>query len=317
MTDLQKQIVELKQKCNALILSHYYTNPEIQDIADYVGDSFFLAQKGQQSKASVILLAGVVFMAESVKILNPDKIVLAPDLEAGCSLVQMTPFMKFSDWRNSQPNAIVVTYINSSVEVKALSDVICTSSNAETILRSIPTNRPVLFGPDRNLGGYLVRKTGRPMTLWEGECEIHARFSYEKLALLKQNNPNALVLAHPECTEQVLALADVIGSTSRLLEEVTNNHRVRTFIIATESGIFHQMRKNRSNVELIQAPMNETASTENCYDCPYMKKNSLPKIYEALANLAPQVDIAKPLLAKAAVPLNRMLDICAGQQPWQ
>ncbi|HEX4924187.1 MAG TPA: quinolinate synthase NadA [Bdellovibrionales bacterium] len=306
---LEADIARLKKERNALILAHYYQEAEIQEIADKIGDSYFLAAEGQKSSADVIVLAGVVFMAESVKILNPAKKVLVPDLEAGCSLVSGTPYQAYKNWRLQYPDGIAVTYINSSAEVKSVSDVICTSSNAEKIIAAIPKHRPILFGPDRNLGRFLEKKTGRQMVLWPGACEVHVLFSAQKLFELKMLHPDAAVLAHPECEEGVLAYADVIGSTSKLLEQ-SKVLPHKKFIIATEDGIIHQMKKGRPDAEFIQAPDLQGCS---CNQCPYMKKNSLEKIRDALQNLKPEVYVPEKLMEEARIPLQRMMDITAGK----
>lgn len=249
-------------------------------------------------------------MAESVKILSPEKTVLVPDLAAGCSLVDHSPYEKYLKWRLENPEHIAVTYINSSAAVKSISDVICTSSNAEKIINSIPKNRPILFGPDANLGRFLEKKLARPMTKWPGSCEVHVLFSSQKLFALKQQYPKALVIAHPECDDAVLQFADVIGSTSRLLEEVKNNKNVTEFIVATEEGIMHQMRKVRPEATLIQAPAEGSCA---CNQCPYMKLNTLEKIRQALQTLSPAVEV-EPLTAKLAqVSLQRMMDITDGK----
>lgn len=307
---LVEEIQQLKKEKNAVVLAHYYTEGEIQDIADYVGDSFYLAKMGQQVKQDVILLAGVVFMAESVKILNPTKTVLVPDLQAGCSLVDEAPYEKFLAWKKQHPRGITVTYINSSAEVKSISDVIVTSSNAKQIVDSIPRNRPILFGPDKNLGRYLEKETGRDFINWPGSCQVHVLFEAQKLMELIKQNPDAIVIAHPECDDSVLMWAQVIGSTSRLLEEVQKNP-AKKFIVATETGIFHQMKKLRPDAELIQAPVADASCA--CNDCPYMKLNSLEKIKLSLQTLKPQVNISEELRLKAKVGLDRMLAITAGQ----
>ncbi|MAE75063.1 MAG: quinolinate synthase [Bdellovibrionaceae bacterium] len=309
MGSIESRIETLKKKHNALILAHFYEDGDIQDIADHIGDSLFLAQQGQQSEAPVVLLAGVVFMAESVKILSPNKTVLAPDMNAGCSLVQHSPYEKYLEWRKQHPNGIAVTYINSSAEVKSISDVICTSSNAEKIIASIPEDRPILFGPDKNLGRYLAKKFGREMVLWQGACEVHVLFSARKLYELKLEHPDAPVIAHPECDEAVLQYADVIGSTSRLLQEVKDNP-AKTFIVATEHGILHQMQKARPDATLIQAPAEGSCA---CNNCPYMKLNTLEKIEKALESLEPSVSVPDDIRAKAQVSLDRMMDITAGR----
>ncbi|HVK62270.1 MAG TPA: quinolinate synthase NadA, partial [Bdellovibrionales bacterium] len=236
MPSLQNEILELKKKHDAVILAHYYEDGEIQDVADYIGDSLYLAQLGEKLKNPVVLLAGVVFMAESVKILSPEKTVLVPDLGAGCSLVDYSPYERYLEWRQKYPDAIAVTYVNSSAAVKSISDVCVTSSNAEKIIGAIPPDRMIAFGPDRNLGRYLSKKLNRDMIFWPGSCQVHVLFSARKLFELKSQYPNALVLAHPECSEAVLQYADVIGSTSRLLEEVKSNKSTNQFIVATEDG---------------------------------------------------------------------------------
>lgn len=308
MKALAQEIHDLKKQKQAVILAHYYEEGDIQDIADHVGDSLFLAQMGQKSKAPVVLLAGVYFMAESVKILSPQKTVLVPDLAAGCSLVEHSPVHKYLQWREQHPDALCMTYINSSAAVKSISDVICTSSNAEKILAGIPKQRRVLFGPDYNLGRYLAKKLDREMILWPGSCEVHVLFSARKLFELRQQYPKAPVIAHPECVDAVLEHADVIGSTSRLLEEVKNNP-ARQFIVATESGIFHQMKKLRPDAELIQAPAEGSCA---CNECPYMKLNTLEKIKAALLNLKPQVTLDEDLRRRAQIPLDRMMTLTQG-----
>lgn len=305
-----EEIARLKKEKNAVILAHYYADSEIQDIADYIGDSFYLAKMGQQVQQKVILLAGVVFMAESVKILNPEKTVLVPDLQAGCSLVDEAPYDKYLQWKQKHPRGITVTYINSSTQVKSISDVIVTSSNAKQIVEAIPKNRPILFGPDKNLGAFLEKETGRDFVMWPGSCQVHVLFEAQKLMALIKQHPDAIVIAHPECDDSVLMWAQVIGSTSRLLEEVEKNP-AKKFIVATETGILHQMKKRRPDAELIQAPVADPGCA--CNDCPYMKLNSLEKIRQALTTLEPQVKIAPELRDLAQVGLNRMLDITAGK----
>lgn len=308
-TTLVKEILELKKARNAEILAHYYETGDIQDLADHVGDSLYLAQMGQKSSAPVILLAGVVFMAESVKILSPNKTVLVPDLEAGCSLVESSPYEAYKKWRLENPRHICVSYVNCSASVKAISDVICTSSNAEKVIGSIPKDRPILFGPDKNLGRYLKHKLNRDMTMWEGSCEVHILFNAKLLYELKIKNPDAVVIAHPECDDGVLSQADVIGSTSRLLEEVQKNP-AKKFIVATEEGIFHQMKKARPDATILQAPIDEACA---CNQCPYMKLNTLEKIRNALRDLSPQVSVSPQMIELAKVSLNRMMDISSGK----
>lgn len=304
------EIKRLKKEKNAVILAHYYADGEIQDIADYVGDSYYLAKMGQQVEQEVILLAGVVFMAESVKILNPSKTVLVPDLEAGCSLVDEAPYEQYLEWKKKHPRGITVTYINSSAAVKTISDVIVTSSNAKQIVDAIPRNRPVLFGPDKNLGRFLEKETGRDFVLWPGSCQVHVLFEAQKLMELIKQHPDAVVIAHPECEDSVLMWAQVIGSTSRLLEEVQKNP-ARKFIVATETGIFHQMKKLRPDAELIQAPVAEAGCA--CNDCPFMKLNSIEKIKLSLQTLKPQVELPEDVRLKAQIGLDRMMAITAGK----
>ena len=304
------EIAELKAKHNAYILAHYYEDGDIQDIADAVGDSLFLAQRGRDVDNPVVLLAGVVFMAESVKILSPEKTVLLPDPNAGCSLVDHSPYDKYLAWRREYPDAICVTYVNSSAAVKSITDVCVTSSNAEKIIGAIPNDRRILFGPDRNLGRYLAQKLKREMILWPGACEVHVLFSSRQLFELKQQHPGALVIAHPECSETVLNYADVIGSTSRLLQEVEKNKAVNQFIVATEHGIFHQMKKVRPDATLIQAPTDPSCA---CNECPYMKMNTLAKIRDALKNLKPRVEMDSDLLNRAKTSLDRMMAITEGK----
>lgn len=308
--DIREEILRLKNEKNAVLLAHYYEDGDIQDLADHVGDSFYLAKMGQQSKADVILLAGVVFMAESVKILNPNKTVLVPDLNAGCSLVNEAPFEQYLAWRQQHPDAICVTYINSSAEVKAVSDVIITSSNAKQIIERIPHDRRILFGPDKNLGKFLSKELNRDFILWDGTCQVHVLFSAKRLFELTQDHPDAVVIAHPECDPQILQYAHVIGSTSRLLDEVKQNP-AKKFIVATETGILHQMKKARPDVELIQAPTGDTSCA--CNDCPFMKLNTLEKIKRAFETLQPQVALSENLRIQAQVGLDRMMSITSGK----
>ncbi len=309
MENVLHRIQKLKRERNALILAHYYEDGAIQDCADFVGDSLALAQWGEQASNPVILMAGVVFMAESVKILSPDKMVLVPDMNAGCSLVDHSPYDKYLAWRHAYSDAICVTYVNSSAEVKSITDVCCTSSNAEKIINAIPKDRRILFGPDRNLGRYLAKKLNREMILWPGACQVHILFSDRKLFEMKSEHPDAVVIAHPECDEVVLKYADVIGATSRLLDEVKNNP-AKKFIVATEYGIFHQMQKARPDAILMQAPANNCA----CNECPFMKMNTLEKIAVALETLRPEVKITKALLEKSRTSLTRMMTITRGER---
>ncbi len=308
--DVAAEIQKLKKEKNAVILAHFYEEGDIQDLADYVGDSFYLAQMGQKVQADVILLAGVVFMAESVKILNPSKKVLVPDLNAGCSLVDGAPYDKYLQWRRDHPDGIAVTYINSSAEVKAISDVIITSSNAAKIIEAIPRDRQVLFGPDQHLGRFLSKKMSREFVLWPGSCQVHVLFNAKRLHEMIQDHPDAVVMAHPECEESVLQFAHVVGSTSRLLEEVEKNP-AKKFIVATETGIFHQMKKLRPDVLLIQAPVED--KTCACNNCPFMKLNTTEKIKRALQTLSPQVILTEDLRIRAQVSLDRMMAISRGE----
>jgi quinolinate synthase len=308
--DVIDSIKKLKKEKDVAILAHYYEDGAIQDVADYVGDSFYLAKMGQQAPNKNILLAGVVFMAESVKILNPDKTVLVPDLGAGCSLVKGAPYEKYLKWRQENPDAICVTYINSSAEVKSISDVIITSSNAQQIIESIPKDRKILFGPDQHLGRWLEKKLNRKFELWPGACEVHVLFNAKRLHALIQQHPDAVVIAHPECDDSVLQYATVIGSTSRLLDEVKINP-AKKFIVATETGIFHQMKKSRPDVELIQAPVLDEACA--CNDCPYMKMNTLKKIETALMTFKSNISLDENLRLKAYTSLDRMMKITSGQ----
>lgn len=311
MSTIVERIKKLKAEKDAVILAHYYQDGEIQDIADYVGDSFYLAKIGQQIPQKTVLLAGVVFMAESVKILNPDKTVLVPDLKAGCSLVDEAPYEQYLAWRKENPTGIAVTYINSSAEVKAISDVIVTSSNAKKIVEAIPADRPVLFGPDKNLGAFLAKELNRKFVLWQGSCQVHVLFEAQKLIELMKIHPDAVVIAHPECDDSVLMWAKVIGSTSRLLEEVEKNP-AKKFIVATETGIFHQMKKVRPDAEIIQAPVADPNCA--CNDCPYMKLSSLEKIEKALLTFNPQVQLSEKLRLQAKISLDRMMDISADKK---
>ncbi len=303
------EILSLKKAQNALILAHFYEDGAIQDVADFVGDSLALAQYSQNTENPIVLMAGVVFMAETVKILSPQKTVLVPDTNAGCSLVHHSPFERYKAWKDEHPDSVLVSYVNCSAEAKSISDVICTSANAEKVIRAIPEEKTILFGPDRNLGSYLQKKIGRPMELWPGACDVHVLFSARKLYELKSKYPDAPVLAHPECVESVLQYADVTGSTSRLLEEVKTNP-AKTFIVATEPGIFHQMKKARPDAEIVQAPVEGTCA---CNECPYMKMNTLEKIAAALRDRSPQVTVDLSVIELARRPLERMMKISRGE----
>jgi quinolinate synthase len=304
-TDLVEEILKLKKQKNAVILAHYYQMGEIQDIADFIGDSLQLAQAAQKTNASIILFAGVHFMAETAKILNPDKKVIVPDMNAGCSLADSCPAESFSEFKKKYPDAVVISYINCTAEVKALSYIICTSSNAVKIVESVPKDKRIIFAPDKNLGRYIIKKTGREMILWNGVCEVHEKFSLQKIIQLKVQHPDALLIAHPECEEDVLENADFIGSTSALLNFVKTNDS-KKFIVATETGILHQMQKSCPDKTFIPAPPNNTCA---CNECPYMKLNTLEKIYLALKNEEPEIVMSEELIEKAKKPLLRMLEL--------
>jgi len=305
--DQIQRIRTLKKEKDVLLLAHYYEDGDIQDIADDVGDSFYLAQRGQRAKEKVILLAGVVFMAESVKILNPTKKVLIPDLKACCSLADSCPPEKFSEFKKKHPDHIVITYINCTAEIKALSDIICTSSNAVQIVESLPAEQKIIFAPDKNLGAYINKKTKRNMVLWDGSCMVHEIFSLEKLIKLKVQNPNAKIIAHPECEAVILEYADFIGSTTALLN-YTKKSSDKEFIVLTETGILHQMQKSSPNKTFIPAPPNNSCA---CNDCPYMKLNTLEKIYIALKYEQPELVMNKDLMEKAKRPIQKMLELSA------
>lgn len=303
--ELADAVGRLRREMHAVILAHYYQEPEIQDVADFVGDSLELARRAASTDAEVIVFAGVHFMAETAKILNPDKRVLLPDLDAGCSLAEGCPAAEFRAFRVQHPDHVSITYINCSAEVKAASDIICTSSNAEKIIRQIPGERPIFFAPDRNLGRYLIRKTGRPMLLWDGSCVVHETFSLRKLMHLRLEHPDAEIIAHPECEEPVLAMAGFIGSTSVLLRHVQSSPS-REFIVATESGILHQMRRLAPDKEYIAAPPEEACS---CNECPYMKLNTMEKLYRCMRDRTPEIVIDPVILRQALAPIRRMLEM--------
>lgn len=303
--DYASEIERLKKENNAVILAHYYQESEIQDLADVVGDSLELARKAKSTNADIIVFAGVHFMAETAKILNPDKLVLLPDLAAGCSLADSCPAPLFKAYRQLHPDHLAITYINCSAEVKALSDIICTSSNAENIINRLPEDQPILFSPDKNLGNYLMKKTGRKMLLWDGSCIVHETFSERKIIDLKVKHPDAKIIAHPECEETILRHADFIGSTSKLLQYVSDDS-ANTYIVATESGIIHQMGKIASWKNYIAAPPEANC---NCNECPYMRLNTLEKLYLCMRDKTPQINLSKEVMAKALHPIERMLEM--------
>ena len=335
---LREAIAAIRRERNAVILAHYYQEGDIQDVADYVGDSLGLSQQAARTDADVIAFAGVHFMAETAKILNPGKAVVIPDLDAGCSLDESAPADEFAAWVAAHPGSVVVSYINCSAAVKALSDVICTSSNAEKVIRSIPEDRHILFAPDEHLGNWLIRQTGRPMTLWPGRCMVHDAFAVEQLQRLIDAYPDAEVIAHPECPPDVLELADFIGSTSRLIERVAEDPS-REYVVATESGLLHEIRRRVPHARVIPLPPSRSnvlgASTEAtlpqpgstgsggtvlpldpehgcaCAICPHMRKNTLAKLYLSLRDLRPQIELDPEIARRALRPIQRMLEISA------
>lgn len=305
--DLVEEIKKLKEEKNAVILAHYYQHPEIQDIADYIGDSLGLSQEAAKTDADVIVFAGVHFMAETAKILSPSKKVLLPDLNAGCSLSDSCPPHLFAKFKEMYPDHLVITYVNCTAELKALSDIVCTSTNAVQIVDSLPKDQKIIFGPDKNLGEYVMKKTGRDMVLWNGACMVHEIFSWDKIQDIKDSHPQAKFIAHPECEAHILDQADYIGSTSGLLK-FTQEDPSDTYIVATESGIIYQMQKASPHKTFIPAPPNNSCA---CNDCPYMKLNTLEKLYNCLKYELPEVDLPEDLIKKAQKPIERMLEISA------
>ncbi len=305
--DLFDEIDRLKKEKNAILLAHYYQEPDIQDVADYIGDSLGLSQRAAKTDADIIVFAGVHFMAETAKILCPEKKVLLPDLHAGCSLADSAPTQAFRKFREAHPDHVVITYINCTAEVKALSDIICTSSNAKQIIESLPEDQPIIFAPDRNLGAYLEKTTGREMLLWNGSCQVHEIFSVEKITQLKVRHPEAKIVAHPECEEVVLQMADFIGSTSALLKFVSEDPSGK-FIVATEPGILHQMEKNEPGKQFIPAPPNNSCA---CNNCPHMKLNTLEKLYLCMEYEEPEITLSAELIEKAKKPIDKMLELSA------
>ncbi|GAC1379428.1 MAG: quinolinate synthase NadA [Ginsengibacter sp.] len=303
--DLFAEIERLKKERNAIVLAHYYQEPDIQDVADFIGDSLGLAQKAETTNADVIVFAGVHFMAETAKILNPNKTVLLPDLNAGCSLADSAPASEFKKFKDAHPDHLVISYINCSSGVKALSDIICTSSNAEKIIESVPEDQKIIFAPDKNLGAYLIKKTGRDMLLWNGACIVHEIFSLEKLTKLKIRHPKAKVIAHPECEEPILRVADYIGSTTALLN-YTKKDSSNEYIVVTETGILHQMQKESPFKTFIPAPPDNMCA---CNDCPYMKLNTLEKLYLCMEYNLPQITMNEDIRLAARKPIERMLEI--------
>jgi quinolinate synthase len=301
--DLEDAIDRLKRERNAVVLAHFYQESDVQDVADFIGDSLQLAQAAAKTRADVICFAGVHFMAETAKILNPSRTVVLPDLEAGCSLASGCPADRFAAWISKYPGAVVVSYINCSAEVKALSDYIVTSSNAEKIISHIDPSKTILFAPDKNLGRYLERRTGRKMMLWQGSCIVHETFSLRKILSLKERHPNAEIIAHPECEEAVLDHANFIGSTTALLKYAVSSPGAE-FIVVTEAGILHSMQKQAPDKTFIAAPPNANCA---CNECPFMRKNTLEKVYLSLRDLRPRIEMAPDLLERARTPIQRML----------
>lgn len=303
--DLFQAIERLKKEKNAIVLAHYYQEADIQDAADYIGDSLGLAQQAEKTTADIIVFAGVHFMAETAKILNPTKKVLLPDLKAGCSLADSAPADLFSRFKDKHPGHIVISYINCTADIKALSDIICTSSNAEKIIESVPVDQPIIFAPDKNLGAYLNKKTGRNMVLWNGACMVHEIFSLEKITRLKVRHPEAKLIAHPECEDPLLRIADYIGSTTQLLK-YTQQDSASEYIVATETGILHQMQKSSPTKSFIPAPPDNSCA---CNDCPHMKLNTLEKLYLCMEYETPEIQMEENLRLAAKKPIDRMLAI--------
>jgi quinolinate synthase len=305
--DIFAEIKKLKREKNAILLAHYYQDGDIQDVADFIGDSLGLAQKAAATDASLIVFAGVHFMAETAKILNPNKKVVLPDLNAGCSLADSCPAAQFEAFRKQHPEHIVISYINCTAEIKALSDIICTSSNAEQIVASLPKDQKIIFAPDKNLGRYIAKKTGREMLLWDGSCMVHEIFSLERIVKLKAQHPKAKFIAHPECETPVLELADFIGSTTALLN-YSKKDSATEYIVGTETGILHQMQKESPDKTFIPAPPNNNCA---CNDCPHMKLNTLEKLYICLKHEQPEIILPEDLRSRAEKPIRRMLELSA------
>ena len=305
--DLIAEINKMRKEKNAVILAHYYQDGAIQDIADYVGDSLGLSQKAAEANADMIVFCGVHFMAETAKILNPSKKVILPDQKAGCSLADSCPASAFKPFVDAHPDHVVVTYINCSAEIKALSDLVCTSSNAEKIVDSIPLDKPIIFAPDKNLGKYIMEKTGRKMLLWEGACIVHEAFSIDKILDLHKKYPNAQIIAHPESETPILKVANYIGSTSGLIEYAKNSD-CKEFIVATEAGILHKMKKEVPHKSLIPAPIHQNVTCA-CSECPYMKLNSIEKLYLCMKYELPDIEVPEEIRKRALLPIERMLEI--------
>lgn len=304
--DLTSEIKKLCKQKNAVILAHFYQRPEVQDIADFIGDSLKLAQEAAKTDADIILFAGVHFMAETAKILSPQKKVLLPDLNAGCSLADSAPFDEFKEFKKLYPNHVVVSYVNTTAELKTLTDIVCTSSNARQVIDSIPKEKGIIFAPDKNLGTYINQVTGRNMILWDGACHVHSEFSIEKIKKLQDENPDALLISHPECKKELLFISNHIGSTSSLLN-FTKTSKNKKFIVATESGIIHQMQKANPEKIFIAAPPEDTKCA--CNDCEYMKMNTMEKIYLTLKYELPEIILDRKLIEQAKKPIIKMLEL--------
>lgn len=302
-----EEIVRLKKEKNAVLLAHYYQDPDIQDVADFVGDSLGLSRKAAETDADMIVFAGVHFMAETAKIINPDKKVILPDVNAGCSLAESAPSGPFREFLDAHPGHLVVTYINCTAEIKAMSDIICTSSNALAIIDSIPKDQKIICAPDRNLGEYLIQQTGRDMVLWDGACLVHEAFAMDKILDIHKENPEAKFIAHPESQQQVLRVASFVGSTEKLLNFVATDDS-EEFIVATEVGILHEMQKRVPHKRLIPAPVKENNAC-SCSECHFMKMNTLAKLYLCLKNEAPEINVPEAIRKKALVPLERMFEL--------
>lgn len=304
--ELTELIQKLKKEKDALILAHFYQISEIQDIADFIGDSLNLAAQAQKTNKKMIVFCGVHFMAETAKILNPDKKVVLPDMNAGCSLADSCGAEEFSKFKQKYPDHLVISYINCSAEIKKLSDIICTSGNAVQLVNSLPENQKIIFAPDKNLGGYINRVTGRNMVLWNGSCEVHDQLTAEKVLLLKKDNPEGLVMAHPECNQAVLEVADFIGSTAAMISYVNKSKKGQKFIVATETGITHSLKKNNPDKEFLIVASGESCA---CNDCKHMKLNTLEKLYDCMKNESPEIILDKELIEAAKKPIIKMLDL--------
>jgi len=307
MKTITEKIIELKKEKNAVILAHYYQEEAIQDLADYVGDSLGLSQKAAETDADIIVFAGVHFMAETAKILSPNKKVILPDLKAGCSLAESCPPDTFGEFVKNHPDHVVITYVNCSAEIKALSDIVCTSSNALKIVESIPKDKEIIFAPDKNLGKYIISKTGRDMLLWDGACVVHEAFSLDKLLKVYADNPGSKIIAHPESEEHILETATYVGSTAGMINYVKVNPKEK-FIVATEAGILYKMQQEVPDTVLIPAPAKDD-NTCACSECGYMKMNTLEKLYNCLLNETPEIIISEDIRIKALKPIERMLEL--------